>query len=244
MNEEFLMNEEFFQNGVRYTQGRFRLTTDAMLLADFAAPRPGAAICDLCAGAGAVGFLLLAKEPDCRVTALELQAEACALAERTAAENGLTDRLRVLCGDLREPAVTAAAGRFDCVVCNPPYYPAASGKVSGDAALAAARTELYCTLEDVCAAAARLLKTGGAFFLVHKPERLTDVLCGLRAHRLEPKLLRLVRHTAEKAPSLVLVKAAAGGSPGLKYLPELILHEADGSQTAEYRRVYHLEESK
>ena len=236
------MNTEFFQNGITMRQAEelFRLGSDAMLLADFAALPKNARVCDLCAGAGAVGLLLLAREPECSVTAVELQEAACELARKNVAENGLEDRMTVVPGDLREIETLLSANGFDCVVCNPPYYPESSGKAAENDAIAAAKTEKFCTIADVCRAAARLLRTGGVFYLVHKPERLVDVLGALRESRLEPKLLRFVKHDAGKTPSLVLIKSTRGGKPGLELAPDLILHDPDGSESAEYRRIYHM----
>ena len=236
---------DYFQNGIVMAQsdGLFRLGTDAMLLADFAALPKNAQVCDLCAGAGAVGLLLLAREQTCRVTAVELQEAACAAARNNLAKNGLEARMTVVQGDLRKIASLLKPSRFDCVVCNPPYFPVGHGKAPASEAIAAARSEKYCTLEDVCRAAGYLLKTGGAFYLVHRPERLCDIFCALRSAALEPKLLRFVRHSAGKAASLVLVKAVAGGKSGLSYAPDLLLHAPDGSASEEYRRIYHMEDS-
>ena len=207
---------ELLENGIKLFQGNaFPLGTDAVRLAEFAAVPKGAAVCDLCAGAGAVGLLLLARDPSLRVTALELRAEACALMERARTESGLGERFRVLRGDVRVIRELLPPGSFRQVVCNPPYYPVGSGFIPEDEAQAAARTERFCTLEDVCAAAAWLLPTSGALWMVHLPERLTDLLCALRAHGLEPKVLQPVCAAPGKAPSLILVKAVRGGKPGL-----------------------------
>ena len=92
------------------------------------------------------------------------------------------------------------------------------------------------------AAAARALRWGGRFFLVHKPERLVDLLTGLRAARLEPKRIRFVRHRAETAVNLVLIESRLGGRPGLQYEPDLILYTQTGDLSAEGRRIYHLQE--
>ena len=236
------MQTEFFQNGITMQQAEdlFRLGSDAMLLADFAALPKKARVCDLCAGAGAVGLLLLAREPDCHVTAVELQAAACLLARKNVAENRLEDRMTVVEGDLRQIETLLPNRRFDCVVCNPPYYPGGSGKAAQSEALAIARTEQFCTLPDLARAAAWLLRSGGALFLVHRPERLCDLFCALRAQKLEPKQLRFVRHSADKPTSLILVKAVQNGNPGLQCQPDLILHAPDGSPSEEYRRIYHL----
>ena len=195
--------------------GAFPLGTDAVRLAAFANLPKGAAVCDLCAGSGAVGLLMLAREPSLNVTAVELRAEACALMERSVTESGLEDRFRILQGDVRAIRDLLPAGSFRYVVCNPPYYLVGSGYVPEDEARAVARTELRCTLDDACTAAAWLLQTGGSLWMVHRPERLTDLLCSLRANGLEPKLLKPICPNPDKPPSLVLVKAIRGGKPGL-----------------------------
>ena len=218
MDAEALETERL-QYGITLRQARdqFRLGTDALLLADFARPKPGAAICELCAGAGAVSLLLAGRDPRCRVTAVELQAEACALARENIRENGLGERVTLVEGDLREYRTLLPAGRFDDVVCNPPYYPVGAGKQARRPAVAAARTELFCTVEDVCAAAGWLLRTGGSLWMVHLPSRLCDVFCALRAAGLEPKRLRPVGGEAGRAPSLVLIRAVRGGRAGLEW---------------------------
>jgi len=106
-----------------------------------------------------------------------------------------------------------------------------------------ARTEEACTLEDICRTAGRLLRWGGAFCLVHKPERLTDLLCALRENGLEPKRLRLVSPRWDRAPSLLLAEARRGGRPGLRVEPPLILENPDGSHSAELSRIYFREEA-
>ena len=238
------MHPEFFHGSLKFYQSEdgFRLGTDAMVLADFASIPPGAAVCDLCAGTGAVGLLLLARDRSVRVTAVELQEAACAILRRTAAENDLGPRLTVLCADLREHRTALPHGGFRHVVCNPPYDPVSAGAAPENPAAAIARTEVCCTLTDAVTAARWLLQTGGSLDLVHRPERLTDVLTALRAAGLEPKRLRLVRHRADKQPSLVLIRAVLGGRPGLAVEPDCVLYEADGAPSADYRRIYHLQE--
>ena len=233
---------ELLQNGVTLpqTEEAFKLGTDAMLLADFAALPRGASVCDLCAGGGAVGLLLLASEPSLSVTAVEIRAEACALMRRAAAENGLEDRLRVLQGDLREIRKLLPAGSFRHLVCNPPYYPVGGGFRPADEAQAIAKTELCCTLAEVCAAAGWLLKSGGSLWMVHLPGRLADLFASLRAAGLEPKRLRLVYPRPDTPPSLLLVKATRGGRPELQWDAPLLLADADGAPTEAYRRIYHI----
>ena len=233
---------EFLQNGLTLTQlsSQFALGTDAMLLADFAKDCHGA-VCDLCAGCGQVG-MLLASLTDASVTCVELQEEAALQIQKNIAQNRIPDRMRAVCGDIRNIRALLPHGSFDAVVCNPPYYPVGSGFSAKDEAIAVARTELCCTLADVCAAAAWLLSDGGSFYLVHKPERLTDLLTSLREHRLEPKQLRLVQHRQDAPFRFVLLRATLSGKAGLRILPPLTLQEPDGTPSAEYRRIYHMEE--
>lgn len=212
--------------------------TDTFLLSSLPRLKPGLRVCDLGSGTGLLGLLLLQRQKDLNVTGLELQPEAAALMERAAAENGLTGRLTACQGDLRDIRSLLPAGRFDLVVCNPPYYPAQSGKLPRKAPARHARAETVCTLADVCAAAAWLLRWGGSLCLVHKPERLTDLLCVLRGAALEPKRLRAVCRRAGDAPSLVLAEARRGGKPGLAWEPPLILETAEGRPTEEVERIY------
>ena len=128
-------------------------------------------------------------------------------------------------------------------VCNPPYYPVNSGALTEESLRRTARAEVDCTLNDVCQAACRSLRWGGYFCLVHKPERLTDLLCALRENGLEPKRLRPVCTRPERAPSLVLLEARRGGKPGLRMEPPLVLENSDGSPTAELNRIYFREEA-
>ena len=117
------MEPEFLQRELILPQSEtlFRLGTDAMVLADFVRLPTGAAVCDLCAGSGAVGMLLLARDPGCTVTALELQPEAVALMQEAVSRNGLDGRLLPLEGDVREIRSLLPQGSFRHVVCNPPY---------------------------------------------------------------------------------------------------------------------------
>ena len=221
-----------------YDDALFPPGTDSFLLSAFPRLRPGLRVCDLCSGAGLLGLLLLQRQPQLAVTGVELLGSAAALAERTAAANGLEDRLTVRTGDLRRIRDLLPPAAFDLVVCNPPYYPAASGHLPASEALRAARTELGCTLEEVCAAAAYLLPWGGRFCLVHKPERLADLCCALRSAGLELKRLRPVCSRAGAAPSLLLAEGRRGGRPGTEVLPPLVLQKPDGTPSAELDAVY------
>lgn len=232
--------DRLFPGGYRFVcdDALFPPGTDTFLLSAFPRLKPGQRVCDLCAGTGLLGLLLLQRQPALAVTGVELLPQAAALAARTAAANGLEDRLACRVGDIRQIRQLLPAAAFDLVVCNPPYFPASSGRLPESGVLQAARTELGCTLEEVCAAAAYLLPWGGRLCLVHKPERLADLCCALRGAGLELKRLRPVCPRAGTAPSLLLAEGRRGGRPGTQVLQPLVLYGPGGSPTAELDAIY------
>ena len=236
--EEF----EVLSNGMRIlqTESLFRLGTDSILLANFCGNLHGGRIADLGCGGGALGVLLCAADPACRVTGIELQLAACEIAQSNIRINHLEDRFSVYNGDLRQIQSLFPANGFDYVVSNPPYFPAGSGKKSQRDEIAIARTEIFCTPEDLCAAAQWLLRFGGCFCFVHRPERLAEMIYTLKAHQLEPKRLRFVRHSPNSPVSLFLMSCTLGGKSGLQVENELILHTASGEPTEEYLNIYHM----
>ena len=229
-----------WENGPVFAQAEhFRLGTDSMLLADFVNMPSAKRGIDLGCASGALGVLLFDRMSALHLTGLEILPEAAKLAEENMERNGFSGRSRVINGDIRRHRELFTAGSFDMAVTNPPYFPVGSGMISPVEGRAGARGELNCTLEDICTAAAFLLRTGGAFFMVHKPERLSEAFCTMSAHRIEPKRMRLVCNTAQSAPNLVLIEGRRGGNPGLKIEAPLILRTADGAESEEYRRIYH-----
>jgi len=231
---------EELPGGLRLRPGGAPLGTDTMLLADFARTRPGETICDLGCGGGALSLLLCAKDASCRVTGVELDPASCAAAAENFAQAVLNGRCRLVPGDLGSIRSLLPAGGFSMAVANPPYFPV-SAPSSPDAARADARTETRCTLDVLCGAAAWVLRNRGRFFLVYRAARLCDLLLALRAGGLEPKRLRLARHRPGAAAKLVLIEARKGGGTGLRFEPELLLYDADGAPTPDFRRIYHLQ---
>ena len=151
------------------------------------------------------------------------------------AVNALEARSDVVTGDIRRFR-ELSRGRFDLAVSNPPYFPVGSRAAARDAARAAARGEADCTLDDICAAAAWLLRTGGSFPSCTS-RRLSEAFCTMSARGIEPKRLRTV-HAVMTRPPLVLIEGRRGGRPGLKIEKPLILTE-NGEESAEFRRIYH-----
>ncbi len=215
--------------------GCFPLSTDSMLLADFARLPTGAKVLDLGSGCGTLGLLLCAKDPGCHVTGIELDPIAHEAALENIRRNALDSRMDSLRGDLRQLRSLLPPGSFACCLSNPPYF--SGGPASTRTPVA--RQERYCTPEDLFSAAAWALKFGGDFFLVHKPERLSQLCSCASAVSLEPKHLTLVRHSPGKDISLLLLHCRKGAKPGLK-LRELCLYTATGDPTADCQRIYRL----
>jgi tRNA1(Val) A37 N6-methylase TrmN6 len=194
------------------------LGTDSLLLSRFATLRQGMRVLDLGCGVGVLEILLADREKTLTLDGVEIHPAAAALARRNLEENGLQGT--ILAGDLRDRQVFSQ-GHYDLIVSNPPYFTIHSGPAA-TRRRAEARSEGTCTLEELCAAAAPRLKTGGRFALVYRSERLTDLLCTLRAHALEPKRMQLVQARQDKPPKLVLLEAIRQGKPGLKVDATLI----------------------
>lgn len=225
---------EFLPNGFTLdtANGSFPLSTDSMLLAHFARLPKNAKVLDLGSGCGTLGILLCAVDPSCGVAGIEIDPAAHAAALENICRNQLEGRFRSICGDLR----TVSVGQFDCCISNPPYFsggPASKGHPT-------ARREDCCAPTELFSAVAKHLKFGGDFFLVHKPERLAELIaCGAKEN-LEAKRLRLVRHRKGSEFSLILLAFRKGGRPGL-IIDEVTLFDEVNTPTDFYKSVYHIE---
>ncbi len=217
-------------------EGAFRLSTDSMVLADFVKLPAKARVLDLGAGCGTLGLLLCAKDAQCSVTGIELDENAHKAALENILRNDLADRLFSICADLRKIHKILPAGSFHCCVSNPPYF--SGGPASRT--LPDARRNDNCTVAQLFEAAAYALRYGGDFYLVHRPEQLAQLCACAAANSLEPKRLRLLRHSPGGAVSLVLLQCRKGGKPGLVW-EEVCLHDDSGAPTPDYKRIYHLD---
>ncbi len=216
-------------------EGAFPLSTDSILLSDFVKSKRNAKVLDLGSGCGTLGILLCAKDQNCYVTGIELDENAHQAALANIHRNNLSARMESICADLRGIHNVLAPGSFDCCISNPPYYTGGPASQSTPAA----RRDDYCSLEELCAAAAKMLKFGGDFMLVHKPERLAEI-CALAAkHKLEPKRLRLIRHRADSEVSLILLSCRKGGRPGLIWEEQHLQDELE-QPSDYYRTLYNL----
>ncbi len=221
------MNDERFDavnENLRLFQKKDGLTfgTDAYLLYAYMKKIPGGSACDLGAGTGIISLLAAVKNKFDRLTCVEIQKDFADLIAKNAETNGLSDKIDVFEGDLRD---FRSKKHFDAVFTNPPYMKAGSGQENAADSKNAARRELNGGIEDFCRCAADNLKTGGLFYCVFRAERLPELFAAMQTAGIEPKALTLVFPDAKSRPTLVLVKGKRGAKPSLFVTPPLILFE-------------------
>lgn len=211
--------------------------TDAILLADFAAPKQRDKACDLCTGCGIIPMLWARDHALTTAVGVELQPDAVQLFMHTILQNNMETMVHAVRADIRALDGILPRGVFDLVTCNPPYKAVGAGLQSADSATLIARHEVACTLKDTISAASRLLRFSGRLCLCHRPERLADIFCTMREYRIEPKRLRLVAKCNGSEPWLALIEGRLGGNNGLRVEPELYMNN-DGALSEEMRRIY------
>ena len=193
---------------------------------------------DLGTGTGIIPILLAAKTEGEHFTGLEISKTSADMAQRSVALNGLSERMDVVLGDIKKAGALFAPASFDVVTSNPPYMTGGHGLVNPDVEKAAARHEVLCTLEDVVSAAAKLVRSGGRFYMVHRPFRLAEIIRVLSAHQLEPKRMQLVYPYVDREPNMVLIEAVRGGRSRMTVEKPLIVYEKPGVYTGEITDIY------
>lgn len=211
---------------IRLIQKKKGLTfgTDAFLLAAYVHSTPRVHAVDLGSGTGILPLLLLARGKIQSATAVEVQPAFAELIAKNAALNGFSDRITPLCANVRDLRPEHIGGEVGLVISNPPYMKCTSGKRNESDEKYIARHEVCGNIADFCACAARLLKHGGKFVCVWRPDRLTDLLNAMHACRLEPKRMTFVHADSESEPCSVLIEAIKGGAPSVRISPPLMLY--------------------
>ena len=234
--------DDLQRGGLRVIQraDAFRFGTDAVLLADFAAPRRHDRVCDLGTGTGIIPLLLYARENTISADAVEIQPDLADMAARSMAMNGLNEKIRVLPGDLRSIRTLLPHARYDLVTCNPPYGKAGGTLLNPDASKRLARHEESCAIEDVACAAAWLLQNGGRLCCVFPAARMIELSDAMRKYRMAPKRIRMVHSRVEKAAHLCLMEGMLDARPGLIIEPPLVIYDENNAYTPELRRIYGL----
>lgn len=217
---------------------RFCFGMDAVLLTEFVKLKKGDKVIDLCTGTGVIPILLCAKSDAAHFSAVEIQKESADMAKRSVELNELEEKIDVLCEDLNNLKGVFDNASFDAVTVNPPYMIPGKALVNPDESKAIARHEIKCTLRDVLSESSRLLKNGGKFFMVHKPERLDEIIVTMKDLKIEPKRLRIVYPKIDSKPNMILIEGAKCANAGMIIEKPLIIYDESGVYTPEVSKIY------
>ena len=226
-------NYKIIQNEKKFCFG-----LDAVLLSHFAKAKKGDKVFDIGTGNAIIPILMEAKTTGCKFFAIDIQEDIVDIARRSVFLNKLEDKIFVEHLDIKNVFEKFNKNSFNVVVTNPPYMKNA-GFINNPSPKAIARHEISCTLQDIIQFASSLLISQGAFYMVHRAERLADIMQFLREFRLEPKLIQFVQPYENKAPNLVLIKAVKNGKNLLKILPNLIIYNKDNKYTKKVYEIYY-----
>jgi tRNA1Val (adenine37-N6)-methyltransferase len=232
--------DDLQRNGYQIIQKQngFCFGMDAVLLSGFAQVKPGERAVDLGTGTGIIPILLEAKYDGIHYTGLEIQEEVADMARRSVILNHLEDKVSIVTGDIKEASRLFGAASFDVVTSNPPYMNDAHGLKNPDLPKAIARHEVLCSLDDVTREAARLLKPGGRFYMVHRPHRLIEIVTALKGYGLEPKRMKMVHPFVDREANMVLIEAVRGGKSMIKVEAPIIVYKEQGVYTDEIYTIY------
>lgn len=244
MDKEILASDETLDdlqlNGICVIQkeNAFRFGIDAVLLANFSKIRRGARIIDLCSGTGIIPFILAGKTEAANIIGIEIQNEMVDMAKRSVLFNKLEDKIDFINRDLKDLQFLKTIPKVDVVTVNPPYKLKNSGIINPNDKNAIARHEICCTLKDVIKAAKAILKDNGRIYMIHRPDRLADIICTMREHKIEPKLIQMIQPNIKKAPNMVLIEGQNNGGTFLKWEAPLYVYNLDGSYTDKINKIY------
>lgn len=213
-----------------------RFGTDAFLLADFSQYRQKDKVCDLGTGCGIIPLIMQKYRPPQVTYAVDIQ-EGAIEQLKLGIEHSQTTGIIPVCADLKELWEDAPRGMLDLVTCNPPYKVVGAGFESAIDAQRIARHEIMCTIDDVCAAAEKLLKFGGRLCVCNRPERLSDVIFAMKSNNIEPKRIRFVSKNPDEAPWLFLIEGKKGSKPFMKVEPQLYIRNGEGF-SEELQKIY------
>ncbi len=215
----------------------FKFGVDAVLLSHFANVKKKHRVIDLCTGTGIIPFLLEGKYSPKDILGIEIQDEFVDMANRSATLNK-THNISFISEDLKNLKALKNIDKADVITVNPPYKLNNAGIVNPSDKLAIARHEIMCNLENVIEASRILLKDNGRIYMVHRPERLADIITLMRKYKIEPKRIQMVHPKLGKAPNIVLVEGQRDGGAFLKWDAPLYVYNEDGSISDEINKIY------
>ena len=216
----------------------FNFSLDSLLLASFTNVSEKSKIIDFCTGNAPIP-LFLSKKTKERIVGVEIQKEVFELAEKTVLLNNLTSKIELINDDVKNLVNLYDSDVFDIITCNPPYFKySKDSNINYNGVKSIARHEISIKLEDVFAVARKLLKNNGRIAMIHRTDRLIDIIDLMRKNNIEPKRIRLIYPFKNKNSNLVLIEGSKNGKPGLKIEPNIIVHNSDGSYKSDILRLF------
>lgn len=228
-------------NGLKIIQNKngFCFGMDSVLLSDFAKNiKSNSMVIDLGTGTGILPILLSAKTKAQKIIGVELQKEVADMATRSVELNNLQEKIEIVCENIKNLKNIYETNSFDAITTNPPYKTVGTGGINEAETKLISRHEITANLEDFISVSSYLLKDQSSIYMVHRPERLVDILSVFRKYKLEPKELKFVQPSSNKAPNLVLIKATKNAKPFLKIDKPLYIYNSDGNYTEELLKIY------
>lgn len=212
---------------------------DSVLISDFAKNiRKNSVVVDLGTGTGIISILLSKKTLTKKIYGVEIQKEVCEMAKRSVLLNNLQDKIEIINEDIKEISEKLGLQMCDVVVTNPPYKKYGTGLLNEKESKIISRHEKECTLEDVIKQSFKILKDKGSFYMVHRPDRLVDIIFLMRKYKIEPKELRIVYSNMTSKAVLILIKGIKNAGEELKLINPLYIYNEDGTYTDEILRIY------
>ena len=243
MNDERLDDLNCKNLKILQKKDGFCFGMDSVLIANFAKiSRKNAIVADLGTGTGIISILVAGKQNPKKVYAIEIQEELVNMAKRSVKYNGLEEKIDVINADIVGISRGEFNKKFDYVISNPPYKKINTGLINDNEKKLISRHEVKCTLGDVVFEASKLLKDNGIFYMVHRPDRLSDIFNVMRENKVEPKEIQLVYPHLKDEANLVLIKGVKCGKPSLKILKPLIVYNENNEYTEELLKFYSNEE--
>lgn len=222
---------------IKQNPSLFCFGTDAVLLANFAVCKNSAKILDIGTGNGIIPILLSAKLNAKSITGLEIQKESASLARENIEFNNLGKLINIVHGDINDESLFSPCS-FDYITCNPPYKEMGTGIKNPSSPLAIARHEICCTLEDIIRRSSFLLNSKGKIAMVHKPQRLAEIIYIMKKYKIEAKRLLNVCSREGESPCLILIEGVKDGGKGLTIHPSVYIYDKNGNYTACVKDLY------
>ena len=242
--KEILENERIDDlefKGLKIIQNKdgFCFGIDSILLSDFAKEiKKGSKVIDLGTGTGIIGILLCMKTELSKIMGVEIQKEVYDMAKRSIKLNNLENKFEIINENIKNLENIIETGTFDAVVTNPPYKKIGTGLTNENEKKLISRHEITANLEDFIKVSSKMLKDKGTLYMVHRPDRMVDIIELLRKYKLEPKKIKFVYPNANKDANLILLKAVKNANPFLKIEKPLYVYNQNGEYTDEILKIY------